>query len=180
MANPTPRKSAWIFPSLLFLLFFLPSIFGFSGLSAQDSTKMKKQTAKEQALKAMIDSKHFDFVAQSATALNGKTRLLDGRYDLKVISDTLMRAYFPYYGRAYSTPYSADQGGGLIDFRSVQFDYQVQEDQKDGWDISIIPRDVADHVTIQLSIGKSGYGTLIMRATNRDQVSYYGQMIKAN
>ncbi len=107
----------------------------FSLLAAQS---ILAQDASEIAIRNMVDSQRFEFVAQVAIPMGGRSRNLDYGYDLKVKKDTVV-AYLPFYGRSYSAGYG-DSGGG-IEFTSHDFKYEKEVAKKGGWTITISPKD---------------------------------------
>ena len=139
-------------------------------LYAQDS-KQEKQNAKQQALKDMISSRRYTFVAQSATPMNGSVKQLTPDYGLSVKNDTL-NVYLPYYGRAYTATIGSTEGG--INFKSLDIEYTEKEAKKGGWDISIKPKDQSDAQQLTLSISSSGYTTVRVTSNTREMISFYG------
>ena len=121
----------------------------------------------------LVRSKSFRFVAQSAMPLRGRTIQLTSQYFMKVMPDTII-CDLPYYGRAYSAPIDPTEGG--INFTSTDFDYDVANRKKGGWDITIKPKDTRDVRQLTLTVSENGYGTLIALSNNRQQISYYGQI----
>jgi hypothetical protein len=158
------------------ILFFtlLSAIPAWRNLHAQDA-KQQKENDKEASVKKMIDSKRFLFVAQTATPMSGQIRQLTTEYGLSLKKDTL-ESFLPYFGRAYSaTIGSAGEG---IQFKSYKFDYILLESKKGMWEISLQPKDVSDSYRLNLSISKSGYGSLEVRSNSRQPISFQGYISK--
>ncbi|HEX4850328.1 MAG TPA: DUF4251 domain-containing protein [Puia sp.] len=162
------KKSFNIIPVFLFaiILDFQPSI-----SFAQSSDKQEKENAKIEALKKTVESKHYVFTANSATPQSGRTRQLTSTYDLKVMGDTLI-ADLPYYGRSYQASIGETDGG--LNFSTTQFEYNIKDGSKGGWDISIAPKDNKYANTMMLSISNSGYATLQITSNIRQMISYRG------
>ena len=139
-------------------------------INAQDS-KQDKQAAKEAAIKSLVDSQSYVFVAQSALPLSGRVRQLTSDYDLRV-SKSSITSYLPYFGRAYQAPIDPTQGG--IQFTSKDFEYTATQGKKGGWDVRIKPKDYKDVQQMNLNISASGYGTLQVLSTNRQPISFNG------
>src|ERR1700722_14977242 len=97
------------------LLSFLILICTYS--KAQTAADQKKQD-KHAQLKSMIDSKHFQFQAISATSMKGKTVQLSSEYSLKLNKDSL-NVDLPYYGRSYTADYPGTDVS--VRFKSNQF-----------------------------------------------------------
>ena len=79
---------------------------------------------KKNAVKSMVDSKDYVFKADYVIPMRGTSRSLTSDYDLAVSKDTV-KAYLPFFGRAYTAPMDPTQGG--IKFTSTDFDYQTKE-----------------------------------------------------
>ena len=131
----------------------------------------QKEVQQEAAMKKMIDSRQFTFIAQSARPTRGSTKQLTSIYELMVKADTL-QVYLPYYGRSYSPTLGTDAGG--IDFTTVDFTYFVSPTKKGGWDITLTPKHVANVSKMTLRLNPSGYGDLAVTSNTRDLISYYG------
>jgi len=124
----------------------------------------------------MVGNKDFVFKASRVTAQNGFTKILTTDYDLEVSPDTI-KAWLPYYGRAYTAP--KDLTGRGIQFVSTQFRYESREGKKQGWEIKITPKEQEYDTgvnNLRLSITPSGYATLMVSSTRRQPISFYGKI----
>jgi len=137
---------------------------------AQDS-KADKQAAKEAAIKNLVDSQNYVFVAQTVIPLSGRTRQLTSDYDMKVTQTSII-CDLPYFGRAYQAPIDPSQGG--IRFTSKDFEYTSTPGKKQGWTITIKPKDYKDVQQMTLSISSDGYASLQVTSTNRQPISFNG------
>ena len=151
-----------------FILAFL--IFCGRPANAQD-TKKDKDAAKAAAIKNLVDSQNYVFIAQSAMPMSGTIRQLTPDYDLKV-SKTSIVSYLPYFGRAYTAPIDPTKGG--IQFTSKDFQYTTTPRKAGGWDVLIKPKDYRDVQQMTLSITESGYATLQVTSTSRQPISFNG------
>jgi len=158
--------TAWVRPSLFIILSFFMATASFS----QSAKKKAKQAKTEAEIKSMIDAKSYVFVAQYVQPMRGGNRYITPDYDLRVGADSLV-AYLPYFGRAYVAPMNNEDAG--VQFTTTKFDYKTVEN-KDGWDISIIPKNAKDIRRMQISVSKNGYATLHVTCDNRDPISYQG------
>jgi hypothetical protein len=136
---------------------------------AQNSGK-KKSDNKEALIKHLIDSQNFVFKAQSVMPLGGRTRQLTSDYDLRVSKGSVV-SYLPYFGRAYSATPGATGG---IEFTSKDFEYNIKENKKGGWDVVIKPKDTHDVRELFLTIFKNGRADLLVTSTDRQNISYTG------
>lgn len=150
------------------LLFLLVSSFM---VYAQDS-KEEQKASQEAKVKEMVETKHFVFQAQSATASRGANRQLSYGYSIAVTPDEVV-ADLPYFGRAYQAGYNPSEGG--IKFTSTEFDYIIKNRKKGGWDITIIPKDVVnDSPKVYLSVTTSGNTSVRVLSRNRESISFSG------
>jgi hypothetical protein len=143
--------------------------------SAQNSKK-DRQAAKAESIKKMLDEMHYVFEANYVNPSRGEGRTLTSEYDLTVTKDKIT-AYLPYFGRGYVAP--LDMRGGGIEFTITNFEYNVTEGKKGGWDVVIKPKDknisdLKDVQTLRLTISTDGYAFLQVISTNRDPISFNG------
>lgn len=136
----------------------------------QDAKK-DKDAAKIAAIKDLVDSQNYVFIAQTALPLSGNTRQLTSDYDLKITKTNIV-SYLPYFGRAYSVPIDPTKGG--IQFTSKDFEYTATPRNKGGWDVVIKPKDYQDVQQMSLNISSTGYATLSVTSTNRQPISFNG------
>jgi hypothetical protein len=148
---------------LLLWLFWVPS-------SAQNTTPKKKLSAAD-ITKDLISQNRYIFQAQSATPMSGRIRQLTSEYDVLVLKDTVT-AYLPYFGRAYTAPINATDGG--IKFTSTHFTNTTTARKKGGWDVLITPTDVNDVRSLTFTISEDGYTTLQVISNSRQPISFYG------
>lgn len=137
----------------------------------QPSDKKEKKLQKEKAMYELLDSGRFRFIPSSARSSLGNFDNLGTYYEL-VLDSLHLKAYLPYYGRAYSVPYGGSEG--------VKFDQTVDEINKD-WNkkkqMFTFKAEVADKndsYLFYLTTGLSGYADLKITFRNRQPISYYG------
>ncbi|HEY9343091.1 MAG TPA: DUF4251 domain-containing protein [Hanamia sp.] len=140
-------------------------------------TSSKKVTAIQPGdVNTMIDAHEFKFIAERVTPLRGRMRHLTSSYDVTVKNDSLV-SYLPFFGRAYQAPMNPSEGG--IQFTSTQFSYEVNADKKNSWNVIIKPKDQQDVQQFLFTIFDNGTATLNVTSTNRDPISFYGNIQKA-
>jgi len=144
----------------LFLVFL--AAFSSVNLRAQDKTV---------AIKDLVDSGQFIFLAQTAMPSSGPTKQLTSEYDVRLSKNTFV-SHLPYFGRAYSAPYGTGDGG--FNFTSKDFTYSPKTRKKGGWEITIKPKDVTDVREFLLTVSENGYGTLQVMSNNRRPISFSG------
>ena len=142
------------------------------------TTKKEKQAAKAAAVKKMVDEHHFVFVANYVTPMRGASKALTSDYDLKVLKDTVV-SFLPYFGQAYLAPTDPTEGG--IKFTWTRFDYTVVTRKNGSWDITIKPKETnitqsRDVQKMILRVSTAGYASLQVLSTNRDAISFDGEI----
>ncbi|HYM94112.1 MAG TPA: DUF4251 domain-containing protein, partial [Chitinophagaceae bacterium] len=131
----------------------------FSAVFAQD----------EAAIKNMLQSHQYIFIAQFALPMTGRSVSLTPDQSLIISGDSVI-AYLPYYGTAYQAPLNPDDGG--INFTSVKFNYASSKAKKDGWDISIVPKDIWSGQKLSLHISSTGRATLQVTSFYRQPITF--------
>lgn len=131
--------------------------------------EIKGQTGGTDA-KALVNSQNYVFEAQWVSPMGARARALTSLYTLKITKDTII-ADLPYFGKAYSAPIDASQGG--IAFTSTKFVYEAKPLKK-GWDITIKPTDNRETSQMELTIFTNGSATLYVNSTNREGISFTG------
>lgn len=155
----------------IFILFIILTISN----SAFAQTKEEKKQAKQAAVKALVESQRYTFVAQYANPLGGGHRYLDSDYDFKVRKDSLI-AYLPYFGRAYfDAGYGTSNDSG-IKFTSTKFTYKATPKKKGGWDVVINPSDAKYITQINMYISAEGYTNAQFTITNKSAISFDGYL----
>ncbi|BAU54483.1 DUF4251 domain-containing protein [Mucilaginibacter gotjawali] len=162
---------------LLNILVLLAIVSGSFNLSFGQNPK---KAARQAAIKNMVDSIRFYFNAEYALPQRGGMKNLTSIYDVKITKDSI-NAFLPYYGQAYMAPDPGTTEGG-IKFISTNFSYKVNPGKKGGWEIIIKPKDhdISNWRDVQqmiLNISPDGYATLSVISTNRDPISFQGNII---
>lgn len=156
---------------LVMMTFFLV----FSGFQSNDRKERRMQKEKETF--ELIESGRFRFAASSAQSTLGNFNNLGATYDL--IFDSLkLKAYLPYFGRAYSVPYGGSDGVKFeITAKKIE---KVWNKKKRIYTISAEVTDNKDSYSLYLTAGLSGYADLRITFRNRQSISYYGIIGKIN
>jgi hypothetical protein len=156
-------------PQVLVMLFI--SVLPGTMLQAQNNKKEK-----EAAVKEWVDTKSYVFVAQTAVPLGRPLMQLTSEYNLAVKGDTVI-AFLPYFGRAFSAPLNPTDGG--IKFTSGEVTYISKPRKRNGWEVSMKPKDVPDVQQLRLTIFSSGSASLQVYSTNRQMITFNGFIRKA-
>jgi len=155
---------------------------GWQTAGAQNSRSQRK-AEKQAEVKKMVDNSNFSFEANYAIPQGSATRVLTSTYDLKIRKDSVT-AFLPYFGVAHlAPPIGSDDGG--IKFTSTNFNYKQRELKKGGWEITIKPRDkdITDWKDVQqmiLNVSPEGYASLLVISSNRDPISFQGDIVTKN
>lgn len=137
--------------------------------------RKERRLQKEKEMFELIESGRFRFVAGSAQSTLGNFNNLGTTYDL--IFDSLkLKAYLPFYGRAYSVPYGGS-GGVQFDLIAEKIE-KVWNEKKRIYTFSAEVADSHDSYLIYLTTGLSGFADLRITFRNRQPISYYGVIEK--
>ena len=144
-----------------------------TGSSQNDKKELKARQRLEMA--QLIQSGHFKFVARSANSNLGNFNYLSSNYDL-TFDSLRVKAYLPYYGRAYSAPYGGS-GGVKFDLTAKKID-KVYNERKKMFVISTELEDSDESYAIFLNTGLDGYADLKIIFRNRQWINYNGTIEK--
>lgn len=128
------------------------------------------QESNPAAVQKMVESKNFVFKAQSVLPQRGGMWHLTSDYDLKLLGDSVV-SYLPFFGRAFVAPMGSDENG--LKFTSTDFAYTTKK-KKQGWEITILPKDTRDVRQLFLSVSENGYARLQVISNNREGIAYNG------
>lgn len=158
---------------IIFALIMITFLFGFSGNPVNDKKERKAKARQEMA--ELIGSGKFRFVARSANSELGNFNNLSSSYDM-AFDSLKIKAYLPYYGRAYSVPYG---GSGGVKFDLVAENIEkIWNEKKKLYTISTEVSDSEDSYSINLTAGLDGYADLKINFRNRRWISYFGVIEK--
>lgn len=146
---------------------------GLTGFSEIDKKENKARQRLEMA--QLIQNGHFRFVARSVHSDLGNFNNLSSNYDM-VFDSLRIKAYLPYYGRAYSVPYGGS-GGVKFDLTAKKMD-RIYKERKKMFVISAELEGPEDSYSIFLTTGLDGYAFLKINFRNRQWINYYGTIEK--
>ena len=155
-------------------LVIISLLLGLTGFQEMDKKEVKARQRLEMA--QLIQNGHFRFVARSANSDLGNFNNLTSNYDM-VFDSLKIKAYLPYYGRAYSVPYGSTNGGVKFDLTADKMICNYNE-RKKMYTISAELKDSNDTYTIFLNAGLDGYADLKINFINRQWINYYGTIEK--
>lgn len=119
----------------------------------------------------MVETKQYTFKVQQIMPVNGRNRPLIPEYEMTVMNDSIS-VYLPYMGRSY-TP-AIDPSEIAIDMNTKDFSYDMETSKRDGWDITIKPKNNRNVSVMNLHISSSGYADMQVNSNIRQSVSYSG------
>lgn len=155
------------------LFFMISLLIGVSGFHPDN--KKEKKARQQLEMARLIDSGKFRFVARSANSELGYFNPLTSNYDL-VFDSLQIRAFLPYYGRAYHVPYGGD-GGVNFDITAEKISKEWN-DRKKIYQIDTRLADSNDSYSIYLTAGLNGFADLKINFINRSWISYNGTIEK--
>ncbi len=120
--------------------------------------------------KGLVDARSFVFIPQYVNPMSGRRRDLSSGYELVVSKDTII-SYLPFFGRGYTAPLSPTDID--FDFTSTNFSYTVTQ-ARQGWNISIKPRDKRDVQELYLKVYDNAAASLNITSMDRSSISYDG------
>lgn len=154
-------------------LVIITLLLGLTGFREVDKKEIKARQRLEMA--QLIQSGHFRFVARSAHSNLGNFDNLSSNYNM-TFDSLKIKAYLPYYGRAYSAPYGGS-GGVKFDLTAKKIE-SVYNERKKMFSISTALVDTDESYEIFLTAGLDGYADLKINFRNRQWISYYGTLEK--
>ena len=132
-----------------------------------------KKDRKAKAIKELLDTRNFVFVAKTVVPMSMRNRKLSAGYDLRVAKDTII-AYMPYYGRAYSKRKTTSDVGSIV-FTGYEFEYTV-EDARKGWNVIIITKDTEYEYKLNLYVSENGSANLQITDNCREPIIFNGNV----
>ena len=150
------------------LMFFFALLLHACGSS--QSAAEKAQLASD--IKKAVEMSDFTFEATYAYPTGYRSVYLSPSYDVRVTPDTV-KAYLPYYGRAYRAPMDPREGG--FQFASTDFTYSYGPGSRRGsWMAHITILDLDRPVTFSFDIWENGSSRLVVNDFNRQSISFQG------
>ncbi|WP_298645726.1 DUF4251 domain-containing protein [uncultured Proteiniphilum sp.] len=159
--------------SALFGFAALLSVLAFYACGSTQTAAEKEKLAAD--VRNAVEMSGFTFRATYAYPTGYKSIYLSPYYDVRVSPDTV-KAYLPYYGRAYRAPMDSREGG--YRFTSTDFEYQVDNEgnKKGNWSVMITIRDLDRPVTFRFDIWENGSARLDVNDVDRQPISFQGDL----
>ena len=151
------------------ILYFVLIFFSFGQVNSQGKTEKAKSS-----IETLLNSKNFEFIANTAIPLSGPTRdLVGSNYSITFTPEKVI-SYMPFYGRAYSgMAYGRDKG---MRFEGKPEDFIITNTGK-GYEINANVKGENDTYIISIITGNSGFATLSISSNDRGTISYQGEIV---
>ncbi|MFN2337257.1 MAG: DUF4251 domain-containing protein, partial [Bacteroidales bacterium] len=104
---------------------------------------------------------------------SGRSRNLTSSYRV-IVKESEVDSYLPYFGRAYRAEYGST--ASPLSFRGKISDLRVENREKGGWVISFKTENKNDRLDFTFHITETGSSTLRVNSTNRQFISYHGDL----
>lgn len=145
-------------------------------IAQETSTKAKANIEKAQTgrIEQLLDSKNFEFIANTVYPSGGPSKNLVGSEYSITFTPEMVISNLPFYGRAHSGIAMAQDTG--MRFKGKPEMLGVEKNAK-GFEIISKVQDENDNFSISMSVSKSGYATLTIRSNNRGSISYHGEVV---
>ncbi len=154
-------------------------LFAISSLQAQDTKKLTRKEKKAvreakqiEQTKTVLENKAYVFSATQAIPSGMRSVNLTSSFDARVENDTIF-CYLPFYGRAYSAAYGSNQSP--MDFTQPIEDYEFEKNKK-GYLVKFSVNNKNDRLNFSFQIADTGSASLSVTSTNRQSISYYGNI----
>lgn len=150
------------------LSIFVAISMGFACTSVKDiaTTKLNVETK--------INSDNYTISFNYVNPARLRPHHLTSDYTLTIKGDTAI-AYLPYFGVAHTAVYGSGEGG--IRFTEKVNNFEEKRNRKnDGWDITFDIKAEMQSYKMMLNIYDSGSSTLYVTPSNKDAISYNGEM----
>ncbi len=123
--------------------------------------------------RAMINIR--EYTIQVSTALpQGWRSITLNRLDYLEIDGDKVISELPYFGRAYSVPYS---GGNALSFVSIIEDYTVEQGKKGRLEIKFKTTNAGERFEYYIVIYPGGSANIDVRSTKRQHIGFVGNLV---
>lgn len=134
--------------------------------------KLANEARVTRQVRDAIDNRTMTIEVNNMMPIRGGMKHLNDSYNIRLSGDTLY-SYLPYFGRAYTVPYG---GGRGLHFQAPLQDYVVSHPKRDLTVIQLLVTNDEDQYHYMIELYDNGRANLTVRATERDQISFSGEM----
>ena len=135
------------------------------------------QTTTPEKISFLVDDStgSFIFKAKFANPSSGEQIYLTSVYYYVLFTKDSIKAFLPYFGRAFSGPAMASHGA----LKFISFKYQKQlKQRKKGIDVTFLLKDVEDVWKLSIVVTKDATGSLTLYSNRLQTISYIGNVEK--
>jgi hypothetical protein len=140
---------------------------------ATAAERTARQTETATAVNAALADRHYRISITTAYPTTGGSVNVSRDFTLEVKGDTLL-SYLPFFGRVYNMPYAGSEKG--LNFTERIRRYEVSRPKAGLTRIKLMVRNEEDTYNYQLDVFDNGRATVGVRSTNRDYISFDGDM----
>jgi len=144
-----------------------------SACSATSSTAKKEKAAADyEHIAALIESGNYQFSINSASPSGGRRIQITSPY-IMTVKEGKFDADLPYFGRVYT-------GAGAYGEAGVKFKGEpekltiTRKDNKNKISLEFFITTDTDNYNVNLDVGASGYGNMLVSNPNKQSISYTG------
>lgn len=162
------------------LLIICLLVFSVLAVNAQDKKKTRKQKRAEreaqliEQTQKLVEAKAWQFDASQMQPSKGGSRTLTTPYKV-VVKDENVNSYLPYFGVAYSADYGSTESP-LI-FEAPIEEYGFGHGKKGSYIIKFRAKNKSDVIEFTFNISPAGSASLSLNSTNRQHISFYGNLV---
>ncbi len=132
--------------------------------------------------KAIIDAKNFAFAPTYVIPLTGSSQPLTGGIAL-TYNGTELSVTLPYIGQSYNAGPN-NTSNSLIQFKSTTVEYKATEKKNGKMELifrpkNLVPSGTNDPTQLTLSVSPDGTASLRIISSNRQPISYTGNILRA-
>lgn len=131
-----------------------------------------QETAQASDILNLLNSKEFEFTANTAFPLTGGPKNLVGSGYSITFSSEMVVSYMPYYGRGYS-------GMALVRDKGMRFQGKPENfslRKNKSYEVNLTVAVENDTYSISMSVSDSGNANLTISSNNRGTISYQGEV----
>ncbi|KXN98458.1 hypothetical protein LS48_10180 [Aequorivita aquimaris] len=151
------------------ILYTLVVLFIFGSTTAQNKTE-KPHTS----IETLLNSKNFEFIANTALPLGQPPKNLVGSNYSITFSPEMVISNMPFYGRAYSGMIMGRDKG--MRFKGKPEDFIITS-AKNGYNVTTTVKGETDIYVISISVGYSSFATLSISSNDRGTISFQGEIV---
>ena len=161
---------------LFYTALALSTLLVFTACAARQTTAESEAAAAD--IRNAIEVAEFRFVPRLANPSGFRSIHLQPNFDVRVSPDTV-RVNMPFFGRAFRAPMHPTDGG--FHFTSTDFEYSVVPARRAGnWLVQIVFRDLDRRIVFDFDIWENGSARLNIMDTDRQSISFQGEIELGN